>query len=346
MARRRLKMMMDLSVINNNNNNVKNEHNVHNLADIISSATIVFDEPEINSVVEINNEVMLDIPLENYEMNTMNADINTEDYNRMLEIPLENFELNTVNSDINIEDYNRMLEIPLENFELNTVNSDINIEDYNRMLEIPQENFELNTVNSDINIEEDNDNMLEIPLANNIPLCYELLTENILKPNDISNENEQIDVENINVNNVQSKANDTRSIKPQPNKWKRKISQRCRMNGQEYTGFQRKGNVVSQDVQRPTRNIQPICKSKFCIKAKNRFCQSFNENQRLDIFSTFWDSSWEAKKTFSCNMVTKMITKSNTTRCNDSTRRLNTYTYHLKYKDLPALQVCKKMFLE
>lgn len=43
MARRRLKMMMDLSVINNNNNNVKNEHNVHNLADIISSATIVFN---------------------------------------------------------------------------------------------------------------------------------------------------------------------------------------------------------------------------------------------------------------------------------------------------------------
>jgi len=276
----------------------------------------------------------------------VNSDnINIEDDNRMLDIPLENYEMNTMNADINTEDYNRMLEIPLENFELNTVNSDINIEDYNRMLEIPLENFELNTVNSDINIEEDNDNMLEIPLANNIPLCYELLTENILKPNDISNENEQMDVENINVNNVQSKANDTRSIKPQPNKWKRKISQRCRMNGQEYTGFQRKGNVVSQDVQRPTRNIQPICKSKFCIKAKNRFCQSFNENQRLNIFSTFWDSSWEAKKTFSCNMVTKMITKSNTTRCNDSTRRLNTYTYHLKYKDLPALQVCKKMFL-
>jgi len=250
-----------------------------------------------------------------------------------------------MNADINIEDYNRMLEIPLENFELNAVNSDINIEDYNRMLEIPLENFELNTVNSDINIEKDNGNMLEVPLANNIPLCYELLTDNILKSNDMSNENEQMDVECINVNNVLSKANDTRSIKPLPNKWKRKTSQRCRMDGQEYMGFQRKGNVVSQDVQRPARNIQPICESKFCIKAKNRFCQSFNENQRLEIFSTFWDSSWEVKKTFSCNMVTKMITKSNTTGCNDSTRRLNTYTYHLKYKDLPALQVCKKMFL-
>jgi len=68
MARRRLKMMMDLSVINNNNNNVKNEHNVHNLADIISSATIVFDEPEINSVVEINNEVLA-FPLEHYTDN-------------------------------------------------------------------------------------------------------------------------------------------------------------------------------------------------------------------------------------------------------------------------------------
>lgn len=117
------------------------------------------------------------------------------------------------------------------------------------------------------------------------------------------------------------------------------------MNGQEYIGFQRKGIVVSQDVQRPARKIQPTCESKFCIKAKNRFCQSFDANQRLEIFSTFWNSSWEAKKTFSCNMVTKVITKSNTTGCNDSSRRSNTYTYHLKYKDLPALQVCKKMFL-
>jgi len=319
MAKRRLQLMMDLSGVNSNNNLTNKEHNFQNLTDILSTATIVFDEPELNPVVEIGNS-------QNIIQN--NLMFQNEQY--------DSFEINAMNFDThNIEQNNEVLAIPLECYTNNFEDG---------MLEIPLENVEVNTVSSDINIEKDNE-MLEIQLANNTPLYYELLTKDILKPNDRDNKNEQMDVENINLNNVQSEANDTRNIKPQPNKWKRITSQRCRMNGQEYIGFQRKGNVVSQDVKRPARKIQPTCESKFCIKAKNRFCQSFDANQRLEIFSTFWVSSWEAKKTFSCNMVTKVITKSNTTGCNDSSRRSNTYTYHLKYKDLPALQVCKKMFL-
>lgn len=44
-------------------------------------------------------------------------------------------------------------------------------------------------------------------------------------------------------------------------------------------------------------------------------------------------------------MVTKVISKSNTTEDKANSRRSNTFEYNLKYKDLPALQVCKKMFL-
>jgi len=94
-----------------------------------------------------------------------------------------------------------------------------------------------------------------------------------------------------------------------------------RINGPGYVSFQWKGNVLSQDVQRPARNIQPTCESIFCIKAKNRLCQSFDENQSLEICSTFWNTSWEEKKKFSYNMVTKVETKSNTTVYNASSRR-------------------------
>lgn len=88
------------------------------------------------------------------------------------------------------------------------------------------------------------------------------------------NENEEMYiVENVNVIiHEPIICNNTRSIKSQPKKWKRKTSQRLRMNGQEYIGYQRNGNLVSHGIQRPSRNIQPTCKSEFCIRAKNRFC--------------------------------------------------------------------------
>jgi len=46
---------MDLSGVNSNNNLKNKEHNVQNLTDILSTATFVFDEPELNPVVEIVN---------------------------------------------------------------------------------------------------------------------------------------------------------------------------------------------------------------------------------------------------------------------------------------------------
>lgn len=241
MAKRRLKLMMDLSY--NNNDVQNNEHKVHNLADIISTATIVFGKPELNPSIEVGNTQLI------------------QDNLMLQNAHLDNFEMySTMNSDENIEQDNEVLEIPL----------DFNVDD----------------------------EMLAFPLEYN-----EILNQDILEPNDVDDvleeyrcENEQMDVENINLN-AQSiiKCNNTRNVKPQPNKWKRKTSQRLRMNGKGYIEFQRKGNVVSQDMQRPARNIQPTCESKFCIKAKNRFCQSFDENQRVEIFSTFWNASRNKK---------------------------------------------------
>lgn len=40
------------------------------------------------------------------------------------------------------------------------------------------------------------------------------------------------------------------------------------MNDEDYIGYQRKGNIVSQNVNLLGRKIQPTCNSKFCKKIK------------------------------------------------------------------------------
>lgn len=78
------------------------------------------------------------------------------------------------------------------------------------------------------------------------------------------------------------------------------------MNSEDYIGYQRKGNIVSQNVNRSGRKIQPTRNSKICKKSKNHFCQTFEETQRLEIFSSFWIASWNEKKTFASSMVTQV----------------------------------------
>ena len=117
----------------------------------------------------------------------------------------------------------------------------------------------------------------------------------------IESDNQETDNIDSNMEQVQEVAqnikNNNRNIKPKPDKWKRKTSQKLRMNGEDYIGYQRKGNVVSQDVTRSARKIQPTCNSTFCKKSNSRFCHTFEENQRSEIFSSFWKASWDEKKT-------------------------------------------------
>lgn len=156
------------------------------------------------------------------------------------------------------------------------------------------------------------DNSLELNLIdNNLVVCnenlqnYSLINVEAFELNDI---NLIVEDSEENVLNCEKRHN----IIPQLDKWKRESTKRLRMNGEEYIGYQRKKPVVSHNVLRPPRNIQPTCLFLYCKKAKNRFCNTFDETQRLDIFVTFWKATWEEKKTLACSLVNKIKTKRST----------------------------------
>lgn len=142
-----------------------------------------------------------------------------------------------------------------------------------------------------------------------------------------------------------SKSTCKRSVKLIKNEWKRLKTREMRMTGDEYICFQRKGNKIKHNVMRPARKLQPTCTSTFCMKASNRFCSNFSDNQRLQIFNHFWSVSWDEKKTYVSSMVTMNQRKRDTTGVGDDSRRGITFEYCLKYNDNKPVSVCKKMFL-
>lgn len=87
-----------------------------------------------------------------------------------------------------------------------------------------------------------------------------------------------------------------------------------------------------------------MCTSLYCIKSKLRHCNSFLEHERQLMFDNFWKCSWEEKRTFCINMVSKQEKKQETIAAAESSRRNLSYTYHLKSGDVNFV-VCKTMFL-
>lgn len=71
--------------------------------------------------------------------------------------------------------------------------------------------------------------------------------------NENINENEN-DLEEISVN-INNAIGVKRNRTPQEDKWTRKNNKHKRMTGQEYVGFQRKGNVVEHNVIRKPRSL-------------------------------------------------------------------------------------------
>jgi len=129
-------------------------------------------------------------------------------------------------------------------------------------------------------------------------------------------------------------------------KCKRETTKSNRMNGEIYTGYKRNGKVVELNSKKPARSMKISCTSKRCGKLANRHCQELEESRRLKIFKKFWRANWEKKKMFVIGMVSKILTKANTTGLGSLSRRANTYKYFLKHDNFEeSLQVCKLMFL-
>ncbi|CAI6359890.1 unnamed protein product [Macrosiphum euphorbiae] len=138
----------------------------------------------------------------------------------------------------------------------------------------------------------------------------------------------------------------TRSVRSEKIKWKRETTKNNRMNGEIYTGYKRNGKVVEHNSIKAARSMKKSCTSKRCEKLPNRHCQEFEESRRLEIFKKFWSATWEEKKMFVIGMVSKMLTKANTTGLGSLSRRANTYKYFLEHDHFEEpLQVCKLMFL-
>lgn len=119
------------------------------------------------------------------------------------------------------------------------------------------------------------------------------------------------------------------------------------MKGEAYLGYRRVTNTnikkkVYHDVLRPARSMKPACNSTFCTKSKLRNCPNIHEDQRKELFNTFWKTmSWEQRKSYVCCHVTardKKVTK------NPVSTRSKTLAYFLTTNNIRH-QVCKKMFL-
>lgn len=127
-------------------------------------------------------------------------------------------------------------------------------------------------------------------------------------------------------------------------KSKRSDTKECRMLGKSYTGYKRQHRKITHDTERGSREKKPTCSSNKCKLSKNRFCNSFTEEQRKELFEKFWQCTWEEKQTFVINMVRKTTKKRETVGV-EETRRSSTYEYYLKYANNEMKQVCKSMFL-
>ncbi|BES87360.1 Hypothetical protein NTJ_00165 [Nesidiocoris tenuis] len=128
----------------------------------------------------------------------------------------------------------------------------------------------------------------------------------------------------------------------------REVAKERRLKGEEYIGFRGliKGstNRIAQDSPRPARELKSRGCSKRCEKGKTVNCCAISEEDRKQIFQTFWKKmSWDSRKMYLRSLVSVRPTKIKTTS-KDASRRLYSRTYHLKIKD-ERVPVCKNMFL-
>lgn len=86
----------------------------------------------------------------------------------------------------------------------------------------------------------------------------------------------------------------------------------------------------------------PRCCCKLCQKSKVRHCSAFTDEDRQEMFSSFWGMDWSQKKVYVSTMVDSAMTKETTTE--QESRREQSNSYHMKKSD-GRLQVCKSMFL-
>lgn len=140
-----------------------------------------------------------------------------------------------------------------------------------------------------------------------------------------------------------SSASRTRKRKADRQNWMKIKNQKNRMLGKEYVGYKKNDNMkYVQDAPKPKRTLGPKCNSPFCLRSKTLFCAQISEEERQEIFQTFWSRSWKEKKLVVCSMIDVKTTQRKMTA--GTSRRLHSKEYHLQIQGVKK-RVCLKTFL-
>ncbi|CAG9791489.1 unnamed protein product [Diatraea saccharalis] len=120
------------------------------------------------------------------------------------------------------------------------------------------------------------------------------------------------------------------------------------MEGKEYLGYRRDSKgpkfKVLHDTVRPARTIGPQCTSEFCKKSKLRGCDSIPEDERITLFSNYWNNmTWEQRKQYVISNV-RVCPKKQVKSKESSSRRSESKEYFLETSN-GRVQVCKNTFL-
>lgn len=136
----------------------------------------------------------------------------------------------------------------------------------------------------------------------------------------------------------------------QPEKWKKNVTKRLRMEGKEYVGYKRPRGEKVQPQIRNSRVMGPRCISNFCKKSKIRCCDEVGDDDRDKIFHQFWnDMDWHQRKVYVANNVT--FQGKGRPTVSESSRRSGTLIYFLPVSNpndgtTTKKRVCREMFLQ
>lgn len=87
-----------------------------------------------------------------------------------------------------------------------------------------------------------------------------------------------------------------RHKRPRPHMWKRHVLKEKRLKGESYK------NARGQE--RQPKTMGPPCTSQHCLRSKNRSCELLSDEERTNMFNTFWSMpSWETRKLYVQTLV-------------------------------------------
>lgn len=126
--------------------------------------------------------------------------------------------------------------------------------------------------------------------------------------------------------------------------WSEEINKKNREQGREYSGKRKIDDKWKKDIKRPKKTIKPRCTCKKNEKSVIQ-CHKISEEDRKEMFDTFWHMTWDEKRVY----IKSLIKKTHTDRQRDrkdpkKSKRINTMVYFLKKND-ETIRVCKTLFL-